>query len=238
MSGIFTNPLSSPFKEQLTFYREFPSAIEPNRGTSLAAGIDIFVPKPTVTDKIALDFMRDKCIEAVMKEFGNTKADEEIRVIKQRFESYEKMKPERGFLEAVVMYNARVFNHTFKLAFPSEGAYIQLSPGEGITIPTGLSASIPHQFALDFKNKSGIASKQDLLVGACLIDEDYKGIMHMNLHNVGATNRWIKCGQKLVQACLIRTWWDDVNVDCVDGHIEETSDRGDGGFGSTGTDAK
>lgn len=235
MAGIFTNPLSSPFKEQLTFYREFPSAIEPNRGTSLAAGIDIFVPKPTVTDKIALDFMREKCIDSVT---GLPREDEEIRTINNRFDSYEEMDPEVGFLHAVIQYNARVFGHTFKLAFPNTlSNYIQLAPGESITIPTGLSASIPHNYALDFKNKSGIASKQDLLVGACLIDEDYKGIMHMNLHNVGNSNRSIKCGQKLVQACLIRTWLDDVNVDCVDGHITETSDRGEGGFGSTGTTA-
>ena len=236
MADIFANPLSSPFKEQLTFYREFPSAIEPNRGTSLAAGIDIFVPNPTVTDKIALDFMRAKCIDSVK---GSPREDEEIRTINMRFDSFEEFRdPERGFLEAVVQYNARVFGHIFKLAFPSAlTSEIQIAPGESITIPTGLSASIPHQFALDFKNKSGVASKQDLLVGACLIDEDYKGIMHMNLHNVGNSNRFIKCGQKLVQACLIRTWWDDVNVDCVGGHIDETSERGEGGFGSTGTSA-
>lgn len=218
--------------EKLTFYKEFPSAVEPNRGTSLSAGADIFVPKPTTVDKVAIDFMRNKCIESVKD------ADEEIRAINNRFDSYEQMDPEVGFLHAVIHYNTKVFGHTFKLAFPNTMSnYIQLAPGEGITIPTGLSASIPHNYALDFKNKSGIASKQDLLVGACLIDEDYKGIMHMNLHNVGTANRSIKCGQKLVQACLIRTWWEEVEVETREGHIEETSERGDGGFGSTGTTA-
>jgi dUTP pyrophosphatase len=235
MPGIFTNPLSAfgPLKQNLTFFKEFEGAVTPERGSAGAAGIDFFIPKPTSTDDKCFEFMRNKCLEAVKDN------DNEARVINIRFDEYKKMDPERGFLEAVVQYNARLFGHIFKLAFPSASTNsIQIAPGESITIPTGISASIPHGFCLQFLNKSGIATKNDLIVGAELVDEDYKGIMHINLHNVGNSTRTLKCGQKIVQGVMHMTYWDLLDVTVVNGHINETSERGEGGFGSTGTEAK
>lgn len=227
---------SSIAKPNLKFFREFPSAIAPSIGSKGAAGMDFFIPKPIKTDLTALEFMRKKCLESVA---GTAREDEESRTINMRFDSYIKMDPEVGFLEGLVQYNARLFGHIFKLAFPNTmSKYIQLAPGESITIPSGLSASIPHGWCLEFMNKSGVASKSDLLVGACLIDEDYKGIMHYNLHNVGYESRQLFCGQKIVQAVIHETYYDEIDITVHDGHIDETSDRGDGGFGSTGTDAK
>lgn len=222
-------------KQNLVFFKEFGCAIEPNRGSDGAAGIDFFVPNPVDDCKDALQFMRNKCLESIK---GNNNEDDEAVVIINRFNKYLSIGPKRAFLEAVVTYNYRLFGHKYKLAFPSSTSdQIHLSPGEGITIPTGLSADIPQNFAILFQNKSGIASKQDLLVGACLIDEDYKGIMHINIHNVGDTVRTISCGQKLVQGIIIPTFWPMFDVSCKDGHNTGTSQRGDGGFGSTGTTA-
>lgn len=230
---MFANPLTSPFKPVVTFFREFDGAIAPNRGSEGAAGIDFFIPKPTSTDDKCFEFMRNKCLEAV-----KDNADE-TRVINLRFDEYKNAQNvEAVFWCAIRQYNKTIFKHDFKNPLPSSNPDgIDLYPGESITIPTGISASIPHGFSLQFLNKSGVATKNDLIVGAELVDEDYKGIMHINLHNVGTATRTLKCGQKIVQGVMHMTYWDSMTVCHEDGHINETSGRGEGGFGSTGTTA-
>jgi len=86
---------------------------------------------------------------------------------------------------------------------------------------------------LEIKNKSGIAHKQKLIVGACVVDPGYTGEIFVNLHNIGGSTKIIQQGQKVAQAVLVPV------VACG---IEETSDdpsdtktsRSAGGFGSTG----
>lgn len=46
-----------------------------------------------------------------------------------------------------------------------------LQPNESVLIPSGIKVNIPNGYMLTAFNKSGIASKQNLLVGACVIDE-------------------------------------------------------------------
>lgn len=236
MSGIFTNPLSvfGPLKKNLTFFKEFEGAVSPDRGSEGAAGIDFFIPKPASTDDKCFEFMRNKCLEAVKDN------PDETRVINLRFDEYKNSQNvEAVFWCAIRQYNKTIFKHDFKNPMPSSNPDgIDLYPGESITIPTGISASIPHGFCLQFLNKSGVATKNDLIVGAELVDEDYKGIMHINLHNVGNSTRTLKCGQKIVQGVMHMTYWDLLSVTVRDGHIDETSERGEGGFGSTGMEAK
>ena len=45
---------------------------------------------------------------------------------------------------------------------------ITLSPGQSVLIPSGIKMKIPHGYALIFFNKSGVASKKHLDVGACV----------------------------------------------------------------------
>ena len=106
-------------------------------------------------------------------------------------------------------------------------------PRESRVLPTGLKVEIPKGFMLEIKNKSGIASKRQLLVGACVIDPGYDGEIFINLHNLGVESQVVKPGEKIAQAVLIPV------VHC--GVLEEphdclniASDRGTGGFGSTG----
>ena len=228
----FRNPLSSPFVDELTFFREFEGAITPNRGSDGAAGMDFFVPAPKDTADRCFDFMREKCLDA-MKDNAD-----ESKVINLRFDEFKSMSPDTAFWKAVLLYNKILFHHVLNTPMTSSNPEgILIEPGESITIPTGLSASIPHGYCIQFLNKSGVATKNDLLVGAELVDEDYKGIMHINLHNVGTATRTLKCGQKIVQGVIHRTYWDDMIVNIQEGHITETSGRGEGGFGSTGTTA-
>ena len=113
-----------------------------------------------------------------------------------------------------------------------EGEY-RIPPGESCLVPTGLRVEVPERYMLEVKNKSGIAHKQKLLVGACVIDPGYTGEIYVNLHNVGGSTKIIAPSEKIAQAVLI-----PVVVCRIEETFDDTSDidtdRGEGGFGSTG----
>ena len=112
-----------------------------------------------------------------------------------------------------------------------------LIPGESINIPSGIKAKIPHGYALIFKNKSGVATKKSLQVGACVVDEDYQGEIHLDVHNIGTDTQCIKPGEKLVQALLVPVSYEEIEVvESITDLFDEVSERGEGGFGSTGTE--
>lgn len=111
---------------------------------------------------------------------------------------------------------------------------IILQPGDSANIPSGIHAKIPHGYALIAFNKSGIATKKDLIVGACVVDEDYQGEMHLHVMNVGKKPQAIIPGQKLVQMVLVPVSYDTCEECSLDELYPEKSERGEGGFGSTG----
>ena len=85
-------------------------------------------------------------------------------------------------------------------------------------------------------NKSGIALKKNLQVGACVIDEDYQGEVHIHLTNIGTQPCSIEGGDKIVQCLLMPINYDVVELatDEDDMWNGEETERGEGGFGSTG----
>lgn len=111
-----------------------------------------------------------------------------------------------------------------------------LTPGDAINIPSGIKAKVPEGYALIFFNKSGVAVKKDLQVGACVVDEDYQGEIHLHVRNIGTGVQTITPGEKLAQALLIPVIYEGLEevLDPLD-LFPEKSERGEGGFGSTGT---
>jgi dUTP pyrophosphatase len=101
-------------------------------------------------------------------------------------------------------------------------------------LPTGLKIEIPYGFMLEIKNKSGIAHKRQLVVGACVIDPGYNGEIYINLHNIGAETQVIRSGDKVAQAVLIPIIHFKVQEVESDKFLNFNSKRGEGGFGSTG----
>jgi len=104
---------------------------------------------------------------------------------------------------------------------------------ESRVLPTGLKVEVPEGYMLEIKNKSGIASKRQLLVGACVIDPGYDGEIFINLHNTGSESQVIAPGEKIAQAVLIpivHCGIEEVSAD----ELNNSSERGEGGFGSTG----
>lgn len=110
--------------------------------------------------------------------------------------------------------------------------------GDSVLIPSGIKANVPKGHALIAMNKSGIAVKKSLLVGACVIDEDYTGEIHIDLKNVGKVNINIKAGDKITQLLCVPVNYVDIeettNEEECFGYKLEISERGVGGFGSTG----
>ena len=113
---------------------------------------------------------------------------------------------------------------------------IFVQPGQSALIPSGIKAKVPQGYALVAMNKSGVATKKGLIVGACVVDEDYQGEIHLHVINASDKTVSLEPGEKLVQMLLISVFYDileEVNSeeDLFEG---EQTDRGQGGFGSTG----
>ena len=109
-----------------------------------------------------------------------------------------------------------------------------VDPGERYFIPSGIKANFPTGFALISMNKSGISLKKNLMVGACVVDSDYQGEIHLHLINVGPEPVHVNSGDKLVQFLLIPVDHSPVEVINESELYSTESKRGAGGFGSTG----
>lgn len=118
---------------------------------------------------------------------------------------------------------------------PEEFNPCMLNPGQTVKIPSGIHAKVPEGYALIAFNKSGVATKKVLQVGACVVDEDYQGEIHLNVTNIGDQPQVLIPGDKLVQMILIEVLYADISVveSLEDLYSGEITERGDGGFGST-----
>lgn len=105
-------------------------------------------------------------------------------------------------------------------------------PGDTILISTGIAIQFPEGYGGFIKDRSSVATKNKLFTVAGVIDNGYIGEIKIAVHNATGTHAVIQKGDKIAQLVLIPT---------VDFPIEEVRDlvssdeRGDGGFGSTGT---
>ena len=111
-------------------------------------------------------------------------------------------------------------------------------PGGRINIPCGIKVLMDDDHTcLLAVNKSGIASKKGLVCGACLIDSDYRGEVHLNVINTSNQPVSIKTGDKLIQfmhlPVLFPEWHEVSNDEYL--NTASSTTRGEGGFGSSGT---
>lgn len=122
------------------------------------------------------------------------------------------------------------------LFVPNDFKEISLKSGESVLIPSGIKANIPEGYALIAMNKSGVAVKRNLIVGACVIDEDYQGEMHIDLKYIGNETATISPGDKINQLlCVPINYVDIEEVSSEEELFDSVTERGAGGFGSTGT---
>ena len=114
---------------------------------------------------------------------------------------------------------------------------VTIAPGGSAVLPTGLKFGVPHGYMLEVKNRSGLASKRSLVVGACVIDSGYDGEVFINLHNIGTETQVVESATKIAQLVMVPV----VHFRAVETGRDNLyewypitiSDRGEGGFGST-----
>ncbi len=109
---------------------------------------------------------------------------------------------------------------------------IELKPLERVLIPTGLFMAIPDGFEGRIQSRSGLALKHGVIVcntPGC-IDSDYRGQVKVILANISNEPFFVNPGDRIAQ--LIFSPVAHADLDEVES-LDET-ERGDGGFGSTG----
>jgi len=100
-----------------------------------------------------------------------------------------------------------------------------------VMIPLDLRFEIPYGWDLSVYNKSGIATKKKLTKGAELIDSDYRGTVHIHFFNNSDEDVLIEKGDKISQLVMRPVWMGEPEES---DSISLETERGDGGFGSTG----
>ena len=112
-------------------------------------------------------------------------------------------------------------------------ANIDIDPGKTAIIPTGLALSIPKGFEIQIRPRSGLAAKQKISVlnTPGTIDADYRGEIKVILINLGQVSFKVEKGLRIAQMVV---------CPIVQAQLKEVDDlseteRGKGGFGSTGT---
>ena len=109
---------------------------------------------------------------------------------------------------------------------------VTILPQKSELIPTGLSIAIPNNTEVQIRPRSGLAVKNNISVlnTPGTIDSDYRGEISVILINLSDKPFKISNGDRIAQIVIARVEkiaWDNIE-------ILETTERGEGGFGSTG----
>ena len=107
-----------------------------------------------------------------------------------------------------------------------------LNKGDTALIPTGIAIAVPNKYAAFIHSRSGLSIKKGicLLNSVGVVDSDYRGEIKCPLINLGSEDFEIKKGERIAQMVFMPVA--QVCL-CEKDNLDET-DRGDGGFGSTG----
>jgi dUTP pyrophosphatase len=108
-----------------------------------------------------------------------------------------------------------------------------IGPSETAIVPTGIAIALPAGYEAQIRPRSGLAAKSSITVTNApgTIDADYRGEIKVILTNLGKESFTIDRGMRIAQMVIAQyeqVSWNEV------ADLDET-DRGEGGFGSTGT---
>ena len=109
---------------------------------------------------------------------------------------------------------------------------IDINPGKTSIIPTGISLSIPKNYELQIRPRSGLAAKNQISVlnTPGTIDADYRGEIKVILINLGKKIFRVEKGARIAQMVLCPV----IKVKFKEVDSLEITNRGSDGFGSTG----
>jgi len=107
----------------------------------------------------------------------------------------------------------------------------KIVPAHGYaTFRTGLSAQLPDGFELQVRPRSGLAFKYGVICAFGTVDAGYRGGIGIALFNHGENHLEFKAGERIAQLVLVPV----MQADIVETDVLDATERGQGGFGSTG----
>lgn len=109
---------------------------------------------------------------------------------------------------------------------------IVLKPLQRALVPTGLFVEIPEGYEIQVRPRSGLAAKKGVTVlnAPGTVDADYRGEICVILVNLGEEDFVVEKGERVAQLVLAR----HERVEWEESGSLASSERGEGGFGSTG----
>jgi dUTP pyrophosphatase len=118
------------------------------------------------------------------------------------------------------------------LAAVPEDVPIVLAPGRHALVPTGLTIALPPDYEAQIRPRSGLAAKHGVTVlnAPGTVDADYRGEIGVLLINHGDAPFPIRRGERIAQMVIASV----VRAELIPAAGLSATDRGDGGFGSTG----
>ena len=118
------------------------------------------------------------------------------------------------------------------MAAVPESEPMTLAPGQYALVPTGLAIALPPGFEAQVRPRSGLAAKHGVTVlnSPGTVDADYRGEINVLLINHGDTPFPIRRGERIAQMVIAPV----VQAELVPADSLTVTERGSGGFGSTG----
>jgi dUTP pyrophosphatase len=105
-----------------------------------------------------------------------------------------------------------------------------IGAGERMLVPTGISVEIPVGFYGRIAPRSGLAVRHGIDTLAGVVDSDYRGEVNVLLINLGAEGVTLNAGDRIAQLIIEQA----APADYQWSEVLDQTDRGEGGFGSTG----
>jgi dUTP pyrophosphatase len=105
-----------------------------------------------------------------------------------------------------------------------------LPAGGRRTLPTGIAIELPVGYTAKVLPRSGLSAKEGIVAIDGTIDTDYRGEIHIIVHNVGHDSRNIDAGARIAQLLILPV----MRARLVSTDVLSETKRGEGGFGSTG----
>jgi dUTP pyrophosphatase len=118
------------------------------------------------------------------------------------------------------------------LAAVPEDSPLTLAPGQHALVPTGLLIALPPGYEAQVRPRSGLAAKHGVTVlnAPGTVDADYRGEIGVLLINHGSAPFAIRRGERIAQMVIAPV----TRVELVAAATLSATERGSGGFGSTG----
>jgi len=118
------------------------------------------------------------------------------------------------------------------LAAVPEGSPLILAPGQYALVPTGLTIALPPGYEAQVRPRSGLAAKHGVTVlnSPGTVDADYRGEIGVLLINHGHAPFAIRRGERIAQMVIASV----TRAELVPAVTLSATERGSGGFGSTG----